>query len=238
MKKFWLLVTILLFAITPVWAKEQPLVRQNPIRRQQILRYALNAPQSVSKNPRSLAVYLAKPFDNKIEKMQAIAYWIATHIAYDSYKFNKVPDFKNMNYHYDVFKARTGICSDFAKLFQEMSLYAGVRGVKIVSGYVVTTNRLQKQYNPRQLGYGHAWNAVNINGYTYYIDTTWMATQRVATKGKSQFSQWNHKQEIWKRLRTNNTAKTASNIRYYYFLFTPQDEVHKQGEHHFAVNSD
>lgn len=238
MKKLWWFVTVLFFAVSPVFAKEQPLIKQSSIRQQQILRYAKNAPQSVSENPRSLAVYLAKPFDNKIEKMQAIAYWIATHIAYDSYKFDKVPNLKNKKYHYDVFKARTGICGDFAMLFQEMSLYAGIRGVRIVSGFVVTTKRLQQKYNPRQLGTGHAWNAVNINGYTYYIDTTWMAMQKVAVKGSHSYNQWNHKQEIWKRLRQKNTTQAASNIRYYYFLFTPQDEVRKFGEHHYGVSMD
>ncbi|MCI5635090.1 MAG: transglutaminase-like domain-containing protein [Alphaproteobacteria bacterium] len=238
MHKLLLLAAALFFVLPPVFAKEPPLIRQNSVNRQLILRRALNVPQAISKNERSVAIYLTKPFDNKIEKMQAIAYWIATHIAYDSYKFNNAPNLKNMSYHYDVFKARTGICLDFAKLFQEMSMYAGIRGVRIVSGYVVTTKNLQKQYRPQQLGTGHAWNAVNLNGYTYYIDTTWMATQHVATKGNSKFNQWNHKQEILKRLRTNTAAKTIANIRYYYFLFTPQDEVRKFGEHHFVVSSD
>lgn len=239
MKKFWLVLTLLFFIISPVSAKEAPTIRLNRARQQIILRYIQHVPSQYTQSARTLAVYLTQPFDNKIEKMQAIAYWIAANIAYDSYKYNNGKENKrNMKYHYDILKARTGICGDFAQLFQEMTQYAGIRGVKFVSGYVVDTRRLQNKYSQHQLGDGHAWNSVNINGYTYYIDTTWMATQQLSVKGSSKYNPWSHKQEIWKRLRTNNTAKTTANIRSYYFLFTPQDEVRKFGEHHFAVSSD
>lgn len=238
MKKIWLCLILVFFAVSQVSAKEPPIIRQNKIRQQQILNYVTHVPLPAVKNARSLAVYLTKPFNNKIEKMQAIAYWIATHIAYDSYKFNGVPNLRNMKYHYDVFKARTGICIDFAKLFQEMSLYAGIRGVNIVSGFVVDTKYFKDKYNPKQFENAHAWNAVNINGYTYYIDTTFMATQTIAVKNQSGFNQWSHKQEIIKRSRTNSIVKSTSDIRYYYFLFTPQDEVRKLRTHHFVVNAD
>ena len=65
-----------------------------------------------------------------------------------------------------------------------------------------------------------------------------MATQTIAVKNQSGFNQWSHKQEIIKRSRTNSIVKSTSDIRYYYFLFTPQDEVRKLRTHHFVVNDD
>ena len=67
MHKLLLLAAALFFVLPPVFAKEPPLIRQNSVNQQLILRRALNVPQAISKNERSVAIYLTKPFDNKIE---------------------------------------------------------------------------------------------------------------------------------------------------------------------------
>lgn len=232
MKKFLLILFFCLGCVTSSFAARNSDIRS--LNENAILRRALNAPDSVSKNARQLTAYLIAPFDSNIDKMRVIAYWIASHIAYDSYKYSdgKVNK-RNIQYNYDVFKARTGICSDFALLFQEMTQYAGIRGVKYVSGYVVETKRLKNHYSPRQLDNGHAWNSVRIDGQVYYIDTTFMAPQSVKVTGGNRANSLRHRFEIKKRSRSFNNNSVDKNIDNYYFLFTPQNEVREKQMHHF-----
>lgn len=199
---------------------------------------AFNAPEKYSQNARQLTQYLIKPFDNKLDRLRVIAYWMASHISYDGYKYNGKVNKRNIDYHYDVFKARTGICEDFALLFQEMSQYAGVRGVKIETGYVVDTKALRKQYPSHLLkkADGHAWNSIKIGDKVYFIDTTWMAPQKITPKNSSTFNSLSHKLEIKKRSRTTIKKKVTTDINTYYFLFTPQDEVRIHKQQHFPTN--
>ena len=199
---------------------------------------AFNAPEKYSQNARQLTQYLIKPFDNKLDRLRVIAYWMASHISYDGYKYNGKVNKRHIDYHYDVFKARTGICEDFALLFQEMSQYAGVRGVKIETGYVVDTKALRKQYPSHLLkkADGHAWNSIKIGDKVYFIDTTWMAPQKITPKNSSTFNSLSHKLEIKKRSRTTIKKKVTTNINTYYFLFTPQDEVRIHKQQHFPTN--
>ena len=199
---------------------------------------AFNAPEKYSQNARQLTQYLIKPFDNKLDRLRVIAYWMASHISYDGYKYNGKVNKRNIGYHYDVFKARTGICEDFALLFQEMSQYAGVRGVKIETGYVVDTKALRKQYPSHLLkkADGHAWNSIKIGDKVYFIDTTWMAPQKITPKNSSTFNSLSHKLEIKKRSRTTIKKKVTTDINTYYFLFTPQDEVRIHKQQHFPTN--
>lgn len=238
MKKILLFIIILCCFAFNVCAYDRYNPNTGSVSEAAVRRRAFNAPAYVSNNARRLTAYLVKPFDNNIDKLRVIAYWIASHIAYDGYKYNNGQgNMRNFGFHYDVFKARTGICSDFALLFQEMSLYAGIRNVKYVSGYVVTTTRLRSEYSNRLLGDGHAWNSVKIKGKTYYIDTTWMAPQKIVPQGRSNRTSLQHKFTIKRRVRSKLQTDVAKNINTYYFLFTPQDEVHKFGEHHYAVRS-
>lgn len=199
---------------------------------------AFNAPEKYSQNARQLTQYLIKPFDNKLDRLRVIAYWMASHISYDGYKYNGKVNKRNIGYHYDVFKARTGICEDFALLFQEMSQYAGIRGVKIETGYVVDTKALRKQYPSHLLkkADGHAWNSIKIGDKVYFIDTTWMAPQKITPKNSSTFNSLSHKLEIKKRSRTTIKKNVTTDINTYYFLFTPQDEVRIHKQQHFPTN--
>ncbi len=238
MKKILLLIIILCGFAFNVCAYDRYNLNSGSVSESAIRRRAFNAPASVSGNARQLTAYLVKPFDNNIDKLRVIAYWIASHIAYDGYKYNNGQEnMSNFGYHYDVFKARTGICSDFALLFQEMSLYAGIRSVKYVSGYVVSTDRLRSEYPRRLLGDGHAWNSVKIKGKTYYIDTTWMAQQKIVPQGNSSRTSLQHKFTIKRRIRSKLQTDVAENINTCYFLFTPQNEVKNFHQHHYAVSS-
>lgn len=198
---------------------------------QSIRKRAFNAPDAISEDARKLAKYLVKPYDDDLDKMRVIAYWIASHIAYDSYKFDagKV-NTKNLSYKYDILKAKTGICSDFAKLFYDMSLAAGIKNVSVVTGYVVSTDRLRPNYPDKKKGTGHAWNEIIYNKRRYYVDTTYMSTDSIGRDGKKYKSALKHRLDLRRRGRK---AKVSPNIRTFYFAFDTKDEVKAYKEHHW-----
>ena len=68
-----------------------------------IASYAFGTPVGVSVNRQKLVSYLTRPYKNDYEKLQSIAYWIASHIAYDEYKYNNGKiSLKELNYEYDA----------------------------------------------------------------------------------------------------------------------------------------
>lgn len=196
-----------------------------------IRRRAFNAPDNISDDMRALTFYLVKPYKDDYEKLKSIAYWIASHIAYDSYVYDVKYNEKTGSYHYDILKAKAGICRDFALLFSQMAQLAGIKGVKVVHGYVVKTNRLRKTYPKKSLGVGHAWNEVKMGGRTFFVDTTFMAPMRIGQDGKKYKSSLKHKMELKKRGRSR--TQVDENIRVGYFDFTPADEVKEFGEVHW-----
>ena len=200
---------------------------------QAILKHALSAPNSISQNLGRLTYYLVKPYRNKYDKLKVIAYWMATHIAYDYYRYDNDTYYEQTNrYKYDILKVKTGVCSDFALLFKEMATYAGIKDVSYVSGKVYDTDVLKKKYN--QETDGHAWNEAVIDGRHFYIDTTWMSHLGIGRdrKKKSRKSPLEHKKELNERKR--NKIKISENIDDFYFDFSPQKEVLKRKKHHWV----
>lgn len=202
-----------------------------------IQRRAFGAPDSVSDNVKSLTAYLTKGYDSDYDKLKVIAYWMASHIVYDGYKYDSSAgvNAKAFKYKYDILKAKVGICSDFAQLFSEMATAAGVKNVSVVSGYVVKTKKLKRKYSQRELpAAGHAWNRVTADGRTFYVDTTFMAPEVIGATGKKFKSEFKHKTDIKKRER--KSAEVNTRINTFYFDFVPPDELEKYGTHHWNPN--
>jgi hypothetical protein len=194
---------------------------------------AFNAPEKISEDAEKTAKYLTSPFDNDYDKMKVIAYWIASHIAYDSYKYDAgKPNQKQLQYHYNILQAKAGICTDFALLFIQMCNYAGVRNVKYVSGYALNNvNSIRQRFTSKELeGNGHAWNMAKYNGRSFYIDTTFMTTMSIGRDGKTRKSTLKHKRDIKKRSRNQTDVSTSINT--FYFDFTPITEVKRYGAIH------
>ncbi|MCQ2735062.1 MAG: transglutaminase-like domain-containing protein [Alphaproteobacteria bacterium] len=187
---------------------------------------AFNAPKNISQNKYSLTHYLTKPYSEDYEKLEVIAYWISSHIAYDEYKYNKgVVNYKELNYKYDILKRRAGICGDFAQLFSDMAHIAGVGKVKVVSGYVLHNQGIVKRkYRQRDVAgvAGHAWNEVQIKGRKFYVDTTFMARDTVTPQRRA--TSLNHKFALNKNGRQNNVNE---NVNEFFFDFTPKAELKK-----------
>lgn len=198
-----------------------------------ILKRAIETPRYETYNVQKLANYLTKPYKKDYDKLKVIAYWIATHIAYDGYKYNNEKlNQKELSYKYDILETRTGICEDFAHLFVELAKAARINNVTYVNGYVLEDQKkLQKSYNRRQMPkVGHAWNEVELNGRKFFVDTTFMAQEVIGPNRKNQrITTLNHKLDIKRRTKK---YQTNNKINDFYFDFTPRSEFEKYGTIH------
>jgi len=134
-------------------------------------RHAENTPASVEKSINALVDYLIEPASDDFEKVRAIYYWISHNISYDTKSFfsGKYPpsDAKA------TFLRRSSVCQGYANLFQEMCRIAGTKA-EVISGFSKGWG-----YKPGDkidwTDSNHAWNAVEIGGNYYLIDSTWGA---------------------------------------------------------------
>jgi hypothetical protein len=123
-----------------------------------------SVPQNL-RNANDIARYLTKNLTSPTDKARAIYYWIAHNIRYDVANMNSNLTYTNPQELVDqVLKTRKGVCSNYAALFQACCQTAGVQSY-VIEGYT--------RQNGKTLYFGHAWNAVKINGRFYNIDCTW-----------------------------------------------------------------
>lgn len=188
--------------------------------------HAFNAPHHLNSSTHSLTSYLIKPCKDDYERLYVIAYWIASHISYDEYKYNngKIND-KAMAYKGDILKEQAGICQDFAQLFADMANIAGVRNVKVVHGYVLENQvTIKKFYRQKDMPKtGHAWNSAEIKGRKFYIDTTFMSGNRI-TPTHNHANNLKHKLDLNKNGRSKEVYTDVNDT---FFDFTPKEEIKK-----------
>ncbi len=131
--------------------------------------HALDTPESAARSVDTLAAYLAGPARNDYEKARAVYRWITDNIAYD------VQGLFSGNYGdlsaEGVLRSRKSICQGYATLFQELANAVGlpvefIGGVSKGYGYVAGSD-------PGVID--HAWNAVQLDGQWYLLDSTWGA---------------------------------------------------------------
>lgn len=115
---------------------------------------------------------LTKPARNDLERVRAIAWWIASHIAYDHEMFrDQFPQQQAgqaplkaiaANKPDAVMRRGKAVCSGYAALFVALCRTIGIEAVE-VSGKV--------RFND----VGHKWNAVRLNRTWQLLDITYMA---------------------------------------------------------------
>lgn len=90
---------------------------------------------------------------SKRQAVELFNQYICDNFTYDlQYRYFNMLDFLN---------AKSGVCHHFAKLFDDLCHICGIE-CKYITG--------------RSVQDGHAWNSVNLNGQTLYVDTTWNLT--------------------------------------------------------------
>ncbi len=87
------------------------------------------APADVSKDVQELATYLTEGLSSDKEKANVLFNWVTHNISYDV-KAAKDPEYKYEDAN-EVLKSRDGISNDYAELYKELCLAAGVDAVTI-----------------------------------------------------------------------------------------------------------
>lgn len=132
--------------------------------------------------PEKLAVLLTKDLGTEREKVRAIFSWMAEHIAYrvrspfavrarfgdeavsvDNGPWVSANDFVAAQ----VLQSRSAKCDGYARLFNSLCNFAGLKSAVIV-GFA----RADLSRSP-VFRCNHTWNAVQINGEWKLIDVTW-----------------------------------------------------------------
>lgn len=148
-------------------------------------KYALETPESVAISIESLAAYLIQPTENDFQKTRAIYRWITQNISYDfsAYLTNNYSSTRAE----DVLISRSSVCQGYSSLFNALAKSAGLEVVTIIGwakGY---------SYNAGDKITGttnHAWNAVQINGGWYLIDSTWGAGAIIEQRFVREFNEY------------------------------------------------
>lgn len=109
-------------------------------------------------------------FKLPIHKARAIYFWIATNIKYDSVNYLS----KSIIFYGDLekdaeytFSRKTGVCSQYASLYQLMLQKCGIEAMTI-NGYSKIS-----AYKYVSAATDHAWNVVKIKGKWILVDPTW-----------------------------------------------------------------
>lgn len=195
---------------------------------------AFHTPNDIGKNKYSLVNYLTQGLDDDYAKLKVIAYWIASHIAYDDYKYSneKGVNIKEINYQYDILEKRSGICGDFAQLFADLANLAHAGKVSIVRGYVLEDVRsMKKSYRQKDISKTtrHAWNLVQLPNRKFFVDTTFMSRSTLRQNPSGRTSSIKHRLDLQKRGRSH---EINTNINDFYFDFTPKTEVREYNRLH------
>jgi len=130
---------------------------------------AAETPNSEMISITRLAKYLTGNITNDHEKARAIYTFITHHITYSDTTVRNgwlgTIENKRQQQSEQVLKNRRAVCEGFANLYKDLCTAAGLPA-EIVTGVV-------KQESGRVSDYGHAWNAVQLNGQWYLTDPTW-----------------------------------------------------------------
>ncbi|RYY98666.1 MAG: hypothetical protein EOO11_07370 [Chitinophagaceae bacterium] len=129
--------------------------------------------------PDSLAARLTAPFRSDREKVRALFRWVAHNIAYEARGPRSVRPARDTaldglpldeRVAYSVLRRRAGVCENYARLFNCLCRFAGIRS-EMVAGYV----RNEDDRSDRGLLPNHSWNAVYFDSAWHLLDATWAA---------------------------------------------------------------
>ncbi|MGN6803161.1 MAG: transglutaminase domain-containing protein [Ginsengibacter sp.] len=126
---------------------------------------ALQLPDSLTKTTDQIAVYITSNFNTDADKSRAIFIWVASNIQYDIDNMFAINLYATRKDEIEkALDARKGICENFASLFTDICLKAGIKSF-VVEGY--TKQNGFADYIP------HAWSAALIDTSWFLFDPTW-----------------------------------------------------------------
>lgn len=125
----------------------------------------------------SAGAALAAKFPDPKLRVKAIHDFVALRLTYDDDALAKRKPRPSQEAD-DVFRARQAVCEGYAKLTAALGKAAGL-DIKYVTGSIRDTRRRPPDTGSDAAikaaldGYGHAWNAVQLDGKWQLLDVTW-----------------------------------------------------------------
>lgn len=135
---------------------------------------ALGIPASQTATAALIANYINDNFKTNKEKFRAIYAWVTGNIRYSTdsmYIINWATDDNEKVV--AALRRRKGVCENFAAVFNDIALKAGLRSV-VVNGYT--------RQGASIVHSGHAWCAVNVDDKWLLCDPTWDEGYRNSTR--------------------------------------------------------
>ena len=128
----------------------------------------------------TVGAYLESHFPDPRERVKAIHDYVVLRLSYDEGTLNKLMAGDNDVPPQDaehVFEARTGVCEGYARLMVALGKASGV-SIAYIAGSIRDARRRVLDGDDATVkaaleGYGHAWNAVMLDGKWELIDATW-----------------------------------------------------------------
>ena len=115
---------------------------------------ALPTKQEIDEVRRVLATIVTKNMSD-VQKIKAVHDWLVKHTTYENGYYDRT---NYRNFIYNLMFNKAAVCQGYTVTFYVMMTERGIP-CTIVGG---TAN-----------GGGHAWNAVKLDGYWYFVDVTW-----------------------------------------------------------------
>ncbi|WP_181305570.1 transglutaminase domain-containing protein [Rufibacter sp. XAAS-G3-1] len=122
-------------------------------------------PTAQTKTTNGIARFVNSHYPTPHEKIKAIYYWLANHIAYD------VVTLANMPLYYEkqaliaqTLTTRKAVCQGYAEVFQELCAKTGIPSY-LVTGFVIPKGT--------NTPISHAWVAAQVSGQWFLFDPTW-----------------------------------------------------------------
>lgn len=124
---------------------------------------ARRIPDSLTTSSENIAKYIISNCLTEKSKVRTIYIWITENIQYDidnRYSFEQ----DTAGIINKTLETRKGVCTNFAKLFNDIAIRSGVKSY-VITGY--TKDNGIVDYNP------HAWCSAMIDSCWYIFDPTW-----------------------------------------------------------------
>ncbi len=140
-----------------------------------------NMPEAAKVSIATVGAYMKEQFSDKKLRVKAIHDFVALRLVYDEKALEGIlkRDFANVppQTAEAVFAAKTGVCEGYARLMTAIGAAANIE-IKYVTGYIRDASRRVALGSDASIkaaleGYGHAWNAVLLDGEWFLIDATW-----------------------------------------------------------------
>jgi hypothetical protein len=157
----------LLFVLLPIlsFAQKVPAAKKVADSYAMVDKKALALPEAQAGNTQGIADYINANFTTDSDKTRAIFIWTATNIRYDIDNMFAINFYAKPEEKIDkALKTRKGICENYAAIFNDVCLKAGLNSF-VITGY--TKQNGFADYIP------HAWCAAQVSGNWYLFDPTW-----------------------------------------------------------------